>query len=85
MPDLLIKEYGRKISQGALSNIFDELKEEFEDEYKEIGEKIRKSEVVGADETGARIGGKKAWMWVFRTDLLSFFKAAYTRSHTCSA
>lgn len=33
---------------------------------------IEKSEVVGADETGAKINGQQHWIWTFQTDALTY-------------
>jgi len=74
--------YTETISKGAMNSIFNQLRDEFQSEYNQIGEEIKKNAVVGADETGARIDGKKYWSWVFRTDELTQFKVADNRSHS---
>lgn len=73
--------YGCNISKGAMNKMFNELKKELESEYNNLNNDINKSKVLGMDETGARINGKKAWGWIFRTDDTAFYKIADNRSH----
>jgi len=73
--------YGCNISKGAMNKMFKELKEELESEYNDLNNDIKKSKVLGMDETGARINGKKGWGWIFRTDETAFYKIADNRSH----
>jgi hypothetical protein len=40
--------------------------------YEKIREKLTKSEVVGADETGACINGKNHWAWTFQNHRLTY-------------
>ena len=69
------------ISEGSLNNIFNELREECESDYEKLGKNIKESDKIGADETGARINGKKAWAWIFQTDDISYYKIEDNRSH----
>ncbi|HBE01334.1 MAG TPA: hypothetical protein DC049_02510, partial [Spirochaetia bacterium] len=56
---MLMAMYGfKKIAQGALNNIFAELKEELENDYAGIGKSVKEAKIKGADETGARINGE---------------------------
>lgn len=73
--------YTESISKGAMNHIFNDLKKELEPEYKKIGEDIQEADIVGIDETGARIDGQRYWSWVFRTDELTQFKVEDNRSH----
>lgn len=69
------------IGSGTLSSIFKELKSASKGEYQEIREDIRKGKIVGGDETGFHVGGKKWWIHVFRTEDTTLFEADPTRSH----
>jgi hypothetical protein len=40
--------------------------------YEEIRTRITQSSVVGADETGANVGGELQWVWGFQTDKLTY-------------
>jgi hypothetical protein len=72
---------GESISMGTLKKIFDELKNVLKNEYNEINENIRKSEIVGADETGIHLNGKKWWLHVYRTDKETLFTHSKRRNH----
>ena len=39
------------------------------------------SGVVGGDETGIRVNGKKAWFWVFQNSFYTFIKSSYSRGY----
>jgi hypothetical protein len=41
--------------------------------YEGIGEKLKASQVVNADETGSNQNGKSEWLWGFFTSALAFF------------
>jgi transposase len=40
--------------------------------YEEIRKRVERSQVVGADETGAAVGKELHWNWIFQTDLLTY-------------
>lgn len=48
--------------------------EEFEPQYNEIEEQIKKSSQVNADETSQSVMGENQWVWAFCNSLLSLFK-----------
>lgn len=86
MPWNKIREFilifaNENISSGLLSRIFKDIKNTLKSDYVKIKDKIRQSEVVGADETGEHIEGKKAWGWVFRTENATFYTITKTRSN----
>lgn len=56
---------GHVVSIGGLFHIWNRLANLLEGEYDRIGEKVKQSEVVKADETGWRILGRLAWLWAF--------------------
>jgi hypothetical protein len=56
---------GHVVSIGGLFHIWNRLANLLEGEYDSIGERVRQSAVVKADETGWRIMGKLAWLWAF--------------------
>ena len=43
--------------------------------------RLRASDVVHADETGWKVAGQKAWLWVFTNDSLSVYTIDPTRAH----
>jgi transposase len=72
---------GETISVGTIQKIFIELKESLEQEYNDIKEEVSKSDIVGADETGIHLDGKKWWLHVFRTDSATLYTHSKSRGH----
>jgi len=58
---------GFTVSPGGLTLAWKNLGAVLEAEYDAIGEKVRKSAVLHADETGWRINGVTFWLWAFAT------------------
>jgi transposase len=48
---------------------------------KTIQERINESEVVGSDETGCRVNGKKHWFHVWQNQFLTFIVSSASRGH----
>lgn len=48
-------------------------------DYKQIKEQVRASKVVNADETGAKVQGKKAWFWTFISSVSVLFTLSKRR------
>jgi transposase len=60
------------LSEGSIDNILDEMSQKSEVAYQAIREQIIKSDVVGSDETGCRVNGKKHWFHVWQNNILTF-------------
>jgi transposase len=58
---------GFRVSAGGLTQAWRNLATLLEHQYEAIGEKIRHSAVLHADETGWRINGVTHWLWAFAT------------------
>jgi len=69
------------ISEGTIFNIIESMSKKAEPTYKTIENLIGKSSVVGGDESGVKINGKKAWFWVFQNTLLTYIKVANSRAY----
>ena len=54
------------LSQGAIGNILERSAKKCQGVYRIIKAKIAQSEVVGSDETSARVNGAKWWVWVWQ-------------------
>ena len=61
-----------KLSEGSVDNFLEKLSNKATTAYETIREKIQSSLVVGADETGCRVNGKKHWFHVWQNNLLTF-------------
>ena len=49
--------------------------------YENFRERIAQSAVVGADETGCRVNGKKHWFHVWQTPVLTFIVSFFSRGY----
>jgi len=70
---------GLPISQGAICNILERFAQKATSAYKLIAAKLENSKVVGSDETGARVNGKKGWFWTWQNSLLTFIAFSLKR------
>jgi transposase len=66
---LLEELFGLAISEGAIANILARSQKPFLDQAEAITEHVRRAEVIGCDETSARVAGRTHWEWVFVTAL----------------
>ena len=69
------------ISEGSIDNILERLREKSGYVYELIKRKIEESTVVGSDETGTHIQGKKGWFHVWQTTLLTYIESSWERSY----
>ena len=72
---------GAKISTGFVWDTIHQKAAQISPVYDQLLEKIKTSAVVGSDETGCRIGGQKAWMWVWCNDQYAYLKASENRGY----
>lgn len=72
--------FGLRISKGALVNIVQRIATKLDPEAEKIREKIRASQIVQSDETGARVNGTNHWQWVFVGDAATYHVVADSRS-----
>jgi hypothetical protein len=69
------------LSEGSIDNILEEMSQKSEVAYHAIQERIVRSEVVGSDETGSRVNGKKHWFHVWQNKFLTFIVSFASRGH----
>ena len=69
------------MSEGTIDNFLESLSNKATSAYQTIRERIQSSEVVGADETGCRVNGKKHWFHVWQSRFLTFIVAFANRSY----
>lgn len=67
------------ISEGGIHELLKRLANKATPAYHLIKEKIETSKVVGADETGAKINGKKCWVWTWQNDKLTYIVPSENR------
>ena len=61
------------VSPGGLTQAWVNLAATLRPIYDDIGEKIKHTAVLNADETGWRISGQTHWLWCFATDKWCYF------------
>ncbi len=76
---LLHDLFGLDISLGARVNAVRRAQKPFAEAADAILERIRASAVIGSDETGARVAGQHAWLWVVQTPDSAYYTIAPTR------
>ena len=59
---------GFQLSAGGAVSIVKRAGQAAENEAEAIGEQVRQSQVIGSDETSARVHGRNWWEWVFVGD-----------------
>ena len=72
MREFFADAFGLEISRGSLVNMVSGMARKSEPVYQEILERLGKSGVAGADETGVCVNGKNHWAWVFQSKALTY-------------
>jgi len=67
------------ISEGSIDNILKRLSAKALPIYQAIKEQIEMSTQVGGDETGAKINGKKGWIWTWQNVSATFIAVSLNR------
>lgn len=70
---------GLPICTGTVSNTEGRVSEALSEPVKEAQEFIKTQDVVHMDETGHKVAGKKAWMWLATTSLVSVLIVRFSR------
>ena len=68
LSQLFLQLYALQISEGALDAMFQRVKLCFDDEAAAILARLRRSRIVGSDETTVRVDGRTYWKWVFQNE-----------------
>jgi transposase len=71
--------YNLKVSLGTVSKTEERVTEVLEQPHDEVRAHIKEQPVVGVDETGWKVAGCKAWMWVATTPLVAVFLVSLSR------
>ena len=67
------------ISQGAICDILNRFADKAIPAYHLIAKEVENSNVVGADETGAKVNGKTGWFWTWQTKLATYITFSNNR------
>ncbi|MEK7751262.1 MAG: IS66 family transposase [Acidobacteriota bacterium] len=74
---------GLSLSEGAIANIMARAAVGLQSEAEAIRERVRRSPVIGSDETGARVDGTNHWQWVFK--LCEFAETSQASYHVIAS
>ena len=80
LTQLFLNLYALRISEGALDAMLQRAKPCFDDAVLAILARLRRSRVVGSDETTVRINGRPHWNWVFQNDQVVIHVIRNTRA-----
>lgn len=72
LQNLFTQTFCLPLSQGTIGNILERSAKKCEGVYHLIKTQIAESQVVGSDETGAKVNGAKWWIWVWQNLLNTF-------------
>lgn len=81
LSELLDTCFGVKISQGSIDNILQRLAEKAQGVYQRIHQEISNAAVVGSDETGAKVNGKKCWIWTWQNESYTYISVSPSRGY----
>jgi transposase len=70
---------GLSVTAGALCQSAQSTSTDLVPVNNEIHRRVNSSPVVAADETGWRVGGAPAWVWVATTDQVTYYNVAHGR------
>jgi transposase len=71
-----------QISEGGLHCLLNRLASKGVDAYEMIRQNVLHSRVIGTDETGVKINGKKHWFWTWQNNRATYIAASTNRGTT---
>jgi len=78
---LLETSFGLTLDRSTVARADGRLANKLQPTYHRLILRLRRSEVVHADETGWKVAGHNAWLWVFTNDSLTVYVIDPTRAH----
>lgn len=67
------------ISEGSIGNLLKRLSLKALPIYNAIHKNVEKGKQAGSDETGAKINGKKGWVWTWQNAFVTFISISLSR------
>lgn len=67
------------LSTGTLENIVVRMADKARPIWEGFRKQLQQSKVLGADETGAKVNGKKQWIWVWQSACITFIAVSTSR------
>ena len=81
MQELFRDIFSVPISEGGIHCLLNRLSTKALPLYHRIKDMIKTSRVVGTDETGARLSGKKIWVWTWQNDHITWLCGTNNRGY----
>lgn len=81
----LLGQFGVEVTAGAVTGAVARTARRATPTYDALVDAIRGSPTVAADETGWRVAGAKAWLWVFASQYLTVYRIAKGRGYDVAA
>lgn len=78
---LLTTLYNLHLGKATIENILTRLSGQFQAEMDRIKQGLQQSFVVGSDETGIRINGRKGYQFVFQNAAYCLYQSGYSRGY----
>jgi len=77
--DFLERFFGMKVTPGGISQALDRVADRLAGSYDILVHEVRRSAIIHVDETGWRINGDTAWLWVFTNDKVTVYTIRRSR------
>lgn len=68
------------LSQGSIRNMITRFAERLMPTYENIRKELESAEIVGADETGAKLNGDKWWFWTWQNEKATYITVSDNRA-----
>jgi transposase len=78
--ELFSDYFGLSICVGTVCNAEQQVSAALEKPYEELVAEVKEEAVVAADETGHKVAGKRAWVWLALSSMYAVFFARASRS-----
>jgi len=78
---LLATSFGLQLARSTVARADERLADRLAPTYQHLLLSLRNSEVVHVDETGWKVAGRNAWLWVFTNESVSVYTIDPTRAH----
>lgn len=82
LQEMLNDIFAVQISEGGLHWLLNRLASKGVDAYEMIRQNVLHSRVIGTDETGVKINGKRHWFWTWQNNSATFIAASTNRGTT---
>lgn len=81
LAEMFSQVYNIPLCQGSIMNILIKAASKAEVVYDKIKEELAEAKIIGSDETGAKVNGDKAWIWVWQNPLNTYLVASKSRGY----